>query len=920
MRIKLPGAGKARTSAIDDYRFKVTVVPGFASRWKIELTDTVVRCGVVQELKRVLRVYATDQHGNRAQIESDEQPTVEPMLTVEGAQLVAHAPKSSQSRETNLRPLSRRLSGADDENGYTLVPIYQLGAKARLDGQASECTLKVHDGETRLEECQTKIKLVAGEPFRICLESNVIDDRDDGDPAAHGTPYTAQVPAKYKLDDLLAKIVDRGGNIVKSANFAASLAVADQSAVTMSRSTVKARAKEGLVRFPATTLTSEGSAKSYTLQVDSRVDGIDVDGAISVLTSRLICTVVLGNGVIDLKHEHAIKTAVCGEPLDVSLKVELVTEDGQPFLPSPESFECEVKRKTESQARPSQKNKTATANLDIVEGGMSVKDGVWMLDDVGSDAQRFVPEQSGMYSITCSYIESRVGMDPNTGMKPVKLDFWVEPAAAVTLMTNSKQNSINANNGTESNGRRLFKGHIKCQDKFNNLAVFPADCSIRAQLVGAADTDRAKWPVLEGAADDGVHKGSVVHPATNKDSGKYQRQGMANIGELRIKEGIGELDGAYELKLDLVSDASGEHCPSVQPLVTKVNFTPDGIRSAEIEAKQGQLEDLYAEKRQIEETRDRAIDTQEKLKENMKSTVKRVKELLGQLQTSGVAWAQQDLDACGQVKSVLTPEICVQIAENAFKHKNELSSERPRPAKVQQRRQSEALRQLGFPLVEAGFVDDEALAHTLAWAASHHMECYVAQDSTKLKEIFTVHDCSCMSEDQLMPYTPKRTKEQQLQGALPLKLPLSHRDRTWPEDRAEPVGCLYCTPMHARSVVHPLACQLNIALRPHYNIDVEGHLTHCVDVAVPTAISCEPDSTATKSRALQRHHLLESIREKPSHGHARRCNRLPQSVCNARRPYRKHLHTRRQRQPVGWYADEEFWPATTAHDEERVWR
>ena len=102
MRIKLPGAGKARTSAIDDYRFKVTVVPGFPSRWKIDLTDTVVRCGVVQELKRVLKVYATDQHGNRAQIESDEQPTVEPTLTVEGAQLVAHAPKSSQSRRIVL--------------------------------------------------------------------------------------------------------------------------------------------------------------------------------------------------------------------------------------------------------------------------------------------------------------------------------------------------------------------------------------------------------------------------------------------------------------------------------------------------------------------------------------------------------------------------------------------------------------------------------------------------------------------------------------------------------------------------------------------------------------------------------------------------------------------------------------------------
>ena len=148
------------------------------------------------------------------------------------------------------------------------------------------------------------------------------------------------------------------------------------------------------------------------------------------------------------------------------------------------------------------------------------------------------------------------------------------------------------------------------------------------------------------------------------------------------------------------------------------------------------------------------------------------------------------------VKNVLSSEICEKIAEHATEHAADLEQDRPRRAKVRPRKRMDAIKTLGRPLVELGFVDDADLAHTLSWAAGVPvMDSFVAPDSKRQRELYSVHRCNAFSEDQLDTYQHRgeyRNADDKKRGSLPLELPLSHRAGNWPHTRPEPVRP-YCS-------------------------------------------------------------------------------------------------------------------------------
>eukprot|EP01043_Picozoa_sp_COSAG02_P018750 COSAG02_NODE_884_length_16193_cov_20.464086_4_plen_777_part_00 len=774
------------------------MVPGQATQWKIEFREkrnrVEIRCGVEKDLYDALEVYAADEYGNRARIDSEEKSTIEPTLAINGATLTASVPESRKAGELGLRPIrERRISGLGDMNGYTLVPKYEMGPKARLDGKVAQCEVTVCDAGGRLSACNDTIHLVPGEPARIVLESNIIDDAETGVEQLDAMKYLAHVPAKFKLEDLVAKVVDTGGNIV-AIDTPLTLKSTTDSDVKISR-IGKIRAKKGLFKFPSLDLSAGTSAKSYTLQIDSNLQLLPNSSA------QLVCKVRLSNAVVDMKQKLSVESAICGQPLKAGLEIEILTEDGHKFVPSADSLECELKRKQEHKARPSQQHITAVPVFELFDGGASVKDSLWILDDVGGDATPFVPEQAGVYQIVCTYTESRAGMQAS---KPLKLaeQFPILPAAAAKLVCSNKRSSVNANNGRDPRGRGLMKLKINPVDKYGNISTFPDDCSVRAMLIGMDGTDQTKWPALEDSQDSGVHKGCVLHPATNKDTGKHQRVGVVTF-DLRLKEGVGEIEGVYELKFTVVPNAKDKKTAAndVESLTALVNFTPDGIRSKEIEEKQGQLDDLIAERTELENSFEQADETFSELKKDMKVKAENVRDLLSKLAQAGNVWAREDLNACkntpdqegvaASVKKVLSSDICVQITMHADKSLAELDQEKPRAAKVRPRKRMEALQTLGRPLVELGFVDDADLAHTLSWAAGPAiMDSFIAPDSTRQKELYEVHRCNVFAEDQLDVYRDRggeRSPEDRQRAALPLQLPLSHRARNWPKDRPEPV-------------------------------------------------------------------------------------------------------------------------------------
>ena len=95
----------------------------------------------------------------------------------------------------------------------------------------------------------------------------------------------------------------------------------------------------------------------------------------------------------------------------------------------------------------------------------------------------------------------------------------------------------------------------------------------------------------------------------------------------------------------------------------------------------------------------------------------------------------------------------------------------------------EAIKKLGQPLVELGFVDDADLA-TPSWAATSSIMSFVAPDSKSQKELYEVHRCNAFSVDQLDEYRDGgkvRSLEDKKMTALPLELPLSHRAESWPK-------------------------------------------------------------------------------------------------------------------------------------------
>jgi hypothetical protein len=591
----------------------------------------------------------------------------------------------------------------------------------------------------------------------------------------------------------VAKIVDTGGNIVAIDTPLTLKSTAD-SVVTISR-IGKIRAKKGCYKFPSIDLSAETSAKSYTLQVDGNLQFLPNSSA------QIVCKVVLSNAVVDINFALSVESAICGQPLKAGLEIEILTEDGHKFVPSADSLECELKRKQERQARPSQQHKTAVPVFELFDGGASVKDSLWMLDDVGGDATPFVPEQAGLHQIVCTYTELRAGMQAR---KPLKFteQFPILPGAAVKLVCSNNRSTVNANNGRDPRGRGLMKIKINPVDKYGNLSTFPDDCSVRAMLIGIDATDQTKWPALEDSEDSGVHKGYVVQPATNKDIGKHQRVGIVTF-DLRLKEGVGETEGVYDLKFTVVPNVKDKKTAAddVESLIAHVNFTPDGIRSKEIEDKQAQLEDLLAERTDLENKFEEADETFSDLKKDMKAKAENVRDLLSKLAQAGNVWAQEDLNACkntpdqegaaASVKKVLSSDICEQITMHAESTLEELDQEKPRAAKIRPRKRMEAIQTLGRPLVELGFVDDADLAHTLSWAAGPAlMDSFIAPDSKRQKELYEVHRCNAFAEDQLDVYRDRegeRSPEHRQRAALPLQLPLSHRAENWPKDRPEPV-------------------------------------------------------------------------------------------------------------------------------------
>ena len=83
--------------------------------------------------------------------------------------------------------------------------------------QVCTCALEVTDVNSQLQSCTSEIALVAGEPVQIVLKSNIIGEGEEDIHGKHTRKvYTAKLPAVHKLEDLQARVVDSGNNIVPS--------------------------------------------------------------------------------------------------------------------------------------------------------------------------------------------------------------------------------------------------------------------------------------------------------------------------------------------------------------------------------------------------------------------------------------------------------------------------------------------------------------------------------------------------------------------------------------------------------------------------------------------------------------------------------------------------------------------------------
>ena len=804
--VRVKGLKDAKQQLLET-TFTINVEPEAATQWKIAADGPggsvpPIKCGAKGELAKVLEVFAADKYGNRARYAEgvdDETPLPDPILEVAG----------EDGKPVTLVPsIASRLKQRRSKGGSIVVdrsPIHEVGKAVQLSGKACTCVLSVRDeqeGPGHLESGQSskaKVKVIAGDAEKILLASDIIQKDDEPEEAEHSDPpdfpfpsipeaeeggkqvtYRAEVPRLHRLRDLRAFIVDCGHNIV--ADDPMPLTLRDHlGGVNITPAAAhKMRTKEGIALFKESKLAANDGTSDYTLRVE---------GAQKLKKfAEIKCKVVLGNGVTKMSHGCTVTTAVAGQPLNIAFKLTLATEDGAAFVPDVDAFDITLKKLQKP------KHKDVDAVITAVEGGARVES--WT-----AEGEPFVPKESGQYQIKYAFRDSRPGMDGQ--MHKGKFDFTVDPGPADRLVPKKKIADVNATNAPDPRFRLLFKSQqILAEDVYGNKAAIPEGAVLRAKLAAAVGgggelVDASKWPRL-------MVGGSPVDAAAGTEC-KIERTSnvdYARSGDLSLQERVGEAEGRYEIRFEL----SHPTLRNVAPLVVSVNFTPDGKHAeeiaeatrkrAELEAK---VEELMAEKAEAGDAFKAHIDELQRLS-------KKMKELLRAMRSSEqVPWAVEMLKKYGyrddgskpdepEERKMFTVKSAETIAELALKVLNE-NKRKARPAKMRTINNEAATRQLGFPVVEAGFVADEKMAEILSWIAGQsNMRAFVAYDADKQAQLYK-RKISAFSMDTFdSTYLVRgaggarqRNDAERAEGKLPHALPISHADGRWPHHLKEPL-------------------------------------------------------------------------------------------------------------------------------------
>ena len=310
--------------------------------------------------------------------------------------------------------------------------------------------------------------------------------------------------------------------------------------------------------------------------------------------------------------------------------------------------------------------------------------------------------------------------------------------------------------------------------------------------------DAAKWPRL-------MVGGSPVDAAAGTEC-KIERTSnvdYARSGDLSLQERVGEAEGRYEIRFEL----SHPTLRNVQPLVVSVNFTPDGKHAEEIAEATRERAELEAKVEELMAEKAEAGDAFKAHTDELQRLSKKMKELLRALRSSEqVPWAVEMAKKYGyrddgskpdepEERKMFTVKSAETIAELAQKVLND-NKQKARRAKMRTIPNNAATRQLGFPVVEAGFVADEKMAEILSWIAGDSVKAFVAYDADKqaqlYKQNFPAYSMDTFDSSYLVPgaggaRARQRNDAEKAEGKLRLALPISHADGRWPGHLKEPL-------------------------------------------------------------------------------------------------------------------------------------
>jgi chromosome segregation ATPase len=200
-----------------------------------------------------------------------------------------------------------------------------------------------------------------------------------------------------------------------------------------------------------------------------------------------------------------------------------------------------------------------------------------------------------------------------------------------------------------------------------------------------------------------------------------------------------QADGEYILRFECPS------LPEVGPVEIKVLFSTDARRTDEMKELEAKRTELDAELTRLREAK---ADASARLSETQGEVGQQNKDIKGCLRTlNGSALDSEqffgtlrqqfrvDLEADDEI----IPIKALEAIQNHYHGKKQAMDAAGRQRPARHRPFPAIMENLGYPIVTAGFVSDEAEARILSWAAGPKIQAIVCPDTKKQVEAYKHH-------------------------------------------------------------------------------------------------------------------------------------------------------------------------------------